>query len=124
METDPQRPLQLKDKTASILLAVLSGPWTWVYTYKKDGVKFWIGLSIQLICVVAIIIFLRELYATVDVVLESSEDADLTSFENWSLFLRIATLLGSLGVWTWAIVDVLRKPEAWYKHYPHFPEEG
>ncbi len=125
MEADSQRPLQPKDKTASILLAALLGPWTWVYTYEKDKVKFWISLSIQLICVIAIVIFLRELYAAADAIgIGSSEDTDLTGFESWSPFLQIAVLLGGLGTWAWAIIDVVRKPETWYKRYPNFTEQG
>jgi len=37
-----------KDKTASILLAVFLAFWTWLYTYKKDGWKFWLGLALTL----------------------------------------------------------------------------
>jgi predicted amidophosphoribosyltransferase len=33
-----------KSKVASVLLAVFLGFWTWLYTYKKDGWKFWVGL--------------------------------------------------------------------------------
>ena len=125
MEADSQRPLKPKDKTASILLAALLSSWTWVYTYEKDKVKFWIALSIQLIGVVAIIIFLRELYAAADTIgAGSSEDTDLTGFESWSPFLQIAVLLSSLSIWAWAIIDVVRKPKTWYKRYPNFPKQG
>jgi hypothetical protein len=31
-------------KGAAILLAVFLSFWTWVYTYKRDAAKFWIGL--------------------------------------------------------------------------------
>lgn len=34
----------LKSKTVAVLLAVFLSFWTWIYTYKKDAVKFWIGL--------------------------------------------------------------------------------
>jgi hypothetical protein len=32
----------------SVLLAVFLSFWTWLYTYKKDAVKFWIGLVVGL----------------------------------------------------------------------------
>ena len=35
-----------KDKVAAILLAVFLGFWTWLYTYKKDAWKFWVGLAL------------------------------------------------------------------------------
>jgi predicted amidophosphoribosyltransferase len=33
-----------KDKSIAVLLAVFLGCWTWVYTYKRDSTKFWVGL--------------------------------------------------------------------------------
>lgn len=33
-----------KTKTTAILLAIFLSFWTWVYTYKKDMWKFWVGL--------------------------------------------------------------------------------
>ena len=36
-----------KDKSIAVLLAVFLGCWTWVYTYKRDVTKFWIGLAIE-----------------------------------------------------------------------------
>jgi len=36
-----------KSKTVAILLAIFLSFWTWVYTYKKDCSKFWIGLLIS-----------------------------------------------------------------------------
>ena len=35
-----------KSKTTSVLLAVFLGPWAWLNTYKRDSVKFWIGLVV------------------------------------------------------------------------------
>ncbi|MDD4859723.1 MAG: hypothetical protein PHR56_05910 [Dehalococcoidales bacterium] len=36
-------PLQ-KDERAAALIALFAGPWTWIYTYKKDWWKFWSAL--------------------------------------------------------------------------------
>jgi len=33
-----------KNKQTAVLLAVFLGCWTWLYTYKRDATKFWIGL--------------------------------------------------------------------------------
>lgn len=52
MNTPPQQamayPVERKDKTAAILLAVFLGFWTWLYTYKKDAWKFWLCLGLHL----------------------------------------------------------------------------
>lgn len=37
-----------RDKSVAILLAILLGPWTWLYTYKQDYRKFWPAISIGL----------------------------------------------------------------------------
>lgn len=35
-----------KDRTIAIILAVLFGFWTWVYTYQVDSWKFWVNLAV------------------------------------------------------------------------------
>lgn len=37
-----------KNRTTAIVLAVFLSFWTWLYTYKKDSTKFWIGLGVSL----------------------------------------------------------------------------
>jgi hypothetical protein len=68
-------------KGAAILLAVFLSFWTWVYTYKRDAAKFWIGLVVgfvgALLTVVLIgfvIIFGVWLWAVIDTATKS---------ENW-----------------------------------------
>ena len=34
-----------KSKVISVLLAVFLSFWTWLYTYKFDKYKFWVGLA-------------------------------------------------------------------------------
>ena len=38
-----------RNKGIAILLAVFLSFWTWVYTYKKDATKFWIGLVLAVV---------------------------------------------------------------------------
>jgi len=77
-----------KSKTASVLLAVFLSFWTWLYTYKKDTWKFWVGLGIVVLTVILRI-------ARPD--------------RGW-LFL-------ALGIWVWAIIDVSIKKDEWYHSY-------
>ena len=37
-----------KNKTTAVLLAIFLAPFNWLYTYKKDAVKFWIGLIFEI----------------------------------------------------------------------------
>lgn len=39
---------QNKSKTAAVLLAVFLSFWTWLYTYKRDYAKFWVGMGLQI----------------------------------------------------------------------------
>jgi hypothetical protein len=37
-----------KDRVVAILLAVFLSFWTWLYTYRRDAWKFWLGLALTL----------------------------------------------------------------------------
>lgn len=38
-----------KTKSTALILAVLFGFWTWLYTYREDGWKFWLNLILSVI---------------------------------------------------------------------------
>jgi len=38
-----------KDKTIAVVLAVFLGLWTWLYTYRIDGWKFWLNLGLSIV---------------------------------------------------------------------------
>lgn len=80
-----------KSKTASVLLAVFLAFWTWLYTYKKDAWKFWVGLGLSILLIIIGI-------ATAG-----------TSY--------VVTWIISLGIWIWAIVDAAVKNSEWYNSY-------
>jgi hypothetical protein len=41
-----------RSKGAAVLLAIFLTFWTWVYTYKRDAWKFWLGLILSIVGVV------------------------------------------------------------------------
>ena len=45
----PQTTQPVKSKAVAVILAVLFSFWTWCYTYKRDYVKFWVGLGVSLL---------------------------------------------------------------------------
>jgi hypothetical protein len=47
----PSAPAIVKNKTTAVLLAVFLGFWTWVYTYQKDAVWFWLNLVLSVFTV-------------------------------------------------------------------------
>jgi len=40
---------QGRSKTTAVVLAVLFGFFAWLYTYEKDGTKFWINLGLTVV---------------------------------------------------------------------------
>jgi hypothetical protein len=80
-----------KSKVAAILLAVFLAFFTWLYTYKKDAWKFWVGVAIA-----AFIFFLN-----------------IITFGIAGLF----TWIFSFGVWLWSVIDTAGKSNEWYNKY-------
>jgi predicted RNA-binding Zn-ribbon protein involved in translation (DUF1610 family) len=79
-----------KSKATSVLLAVFLGWWTWLYTYKKDAWKFWIGLCVVIVGGILLLIGSPSFY----------------------LIIGIGSLL-----WIWAVVDTATKSDEWYKSF-------
>ena len=107
----PPRP---KSKTAAVLLAVFLSFWTWVYTYRKNTWKFWVGLVVSL---PAFVVF------NIGVIPHNSVEYDangnylgLGGFR-FSNNILVPALLVILGVWIWAIIDVFLKHQDWYLTY-------
>jgi len=78
-----------KSKTASILLAVFLAFWTWLYTYRKDAWKFWVGLAVAIVTAILTAVTL-------------------------GMSLPFSWIFG-LGVWIWAIADTASKKDEWYR---------
>ena len=80
-----------KNKVLSILLAIFFGNWTWLYTYREDGTKFWVTLAVLVVGFILAI-------ATLGI----------------GFFLYIPA---SLAIWIWAIADTVSRSDAWYLNY-------
>jgi len=80
-----------RSKTVAIMLAVLFGPWTWLYTYKLDKKKFWAGILLWL-------------YAPVVKVVSN---------------ISIISLV-TIGFWFFAIVQAIIRPKCFYDQYPFY----
>jgi len=80
-----------KSKVASVLLAVFLGFWTWLYTYREDGWKFWVGLGVSIGNFVLTLLTL-------------------------GIWVLVAIPAG-LGIWIWSIVDTAVKTDDWYASY-------
>lgn len=97
-----------KSKTAAILLAGLFGFWTWLYTYKRDRAKFWVGLSVTLIGSIAEVASAPAGRSPFDFTRGGAQPDN-----PWLWIGAIA----SLAIWTWAVVDAVAKNQHWYETY-------
>jgi hypothetical protein len=94
---------QGKSKVIAVLLAVFLSSFGWLYTYKKNGRKFWLG---------SILSGLPILVATFFLVFYVS-DAKLLP-DQLLIFLAYAL---PISVWVWAIIDNLARRSEWYNGY-------
>jgi uncharacterized membrane protein YczE len=92
-----------KSKTTSVLLAVFLGGWTWLYTYKKDAWKFWVGLGLGV---------LQALFYFAYLGARNSFDSNQNAYLGWWFIFLV-------GIHVWAIIDVSVKNESWYRSYPN-----
>lgn len=84
----------VKSKTAAVVLAVFFGYWSWVYTYGRNGFKFWVSFAGIPAVVFTIAHFLN-------------------SYGNLFVFMGFA------AIWIWAISDNAVRPNSFYENYPN-----
>lgn len=104
-----------KSKTTAVLLAVFLSYWTWLYSYKIDAAKFYVGLGLNLVLGLGFIVVLGGLWLEIDAFGSSVyAEADLLYLFFFSDPLRVIyvwlTYFVSLVVWVWAIISAARKP--------------
>ncbi len=82
--------MEAKSKTTAVLLAVFLCPATWLYTYRKDGAKFWAWAGIVIAA-----LFLG------------------------AVAPAVASITGMMGLafYVWTIVGVAKRPMSWYASY-------
>jgi RNA polymerase subunit RPABC4/transcription elongation factor Spt4 len=98
-----------KSKTTAVLMAVFLGAWTWVYTWKVNAKKFWIGLGLW---VIEIIVFI--VGASSDAAKLVCNPAGTCSIRTGSSGLILFAWLIGFGVWLWAVIDTSTKNQAYY----------
>jgi hypothetical protein len=101
-----------KSKTAAILLAVFLGFWTWLYTYKKDGWKFWVSLALTLTGMIVMAYTTINMITSRDELAISSEPVTAW-FSAWIIAYIITGAL-----WIWGIIDTATKKAVWFEKYP------
>jgi hypothetical protein len=111
-------PQHSKSKVASILLAVFLTFWTWLYTYKKDGWKFWTGLGISLACGIVTTVIITVKTSSLNGFNGSIDESVVTDLLVQLMTVFVISSLVSFGLWIWAVVDSAIKKNEWYSDYP------
>ncbi len=92
-----------KHKGVALLLAVIAGYWTWAYTYREDGSRFWASNGILLGAFVFSV--QRSLKASI-------EHGGENFIISYSVFFLVLAL-----IWLTAIGQAMMRPRRWYKEY-------
>jgi hypothetical protein len=104
-----------KSKTVSVVIAVFFGFWSWLYTYRRDQIKFWIFLGILITMWISYIGYacssVAETLTDYNFNMASYE-SNIHTFSNW-IFAVVA-----IG-WFWALIDAVRRPTGFYLNYPN-----
>jgi hypothetical protein len=102
-----------KNKTAAVLLAVFLSFWTWLYTYRREGWKFWVSLALtsaSMLVMALATFFIMTSYNNIPLPTDP--------FTAWLLAWIIAYTI-AIGLWVWAIVDTSVKNNDWFNNYPN-----
>ena len=78
-KTAPSHP---KSKTKAVWLVVLFGIFGWLYTYKKDAVKFWVSLPICIVLLCLVVGLVLNLGFTIWAIVSVSR-RDRSFYENY-----------------------------------------
>ena len=119
-----------KSKTTAVVLAVFLSFWTWLYTFKVNKTKFFIGLGVGFVAWIMQIASLLLTADNLDYYAACIDDAvyngadSLGALAECSLYqpdYTLAFLAGfiTFGIWLWAVIDNARKPASFYLEYPN-----
>jgi hypothetical protein len=121
-----------KTKSTAVLLAVLLGYWTFVYSYKADKWKFWGWLAFSMtvpVCGFVLLISFKNVYGWPDAFSLGLYFSDLLAgspesqggnywsrsffpIVNWSL---LATIMTATMSWSGAVIKTLRRPWTFFE---------
>ena len=116
-----------KSKTTAVVLSVFLSFWSWLYTFKINKTKFFIGLGAGF---VAWIMQITSLLLNADDIDYYAGCIDyygadlvqaLAECASYQPDYTLAFLAGSItfGIWLWALIDNARKPAGFYQDYPN-----
>jgi len=98
-----------KSKNIAVLISIFLGPFTWLYTHRKDAWKASLGLGIT---VSLIIIWIITNISRVRYLAAKPPEVMYEGYE--IIALIIFTLPVFFGIWLWAVIDTISKNRDWF----------
>ena len=105
-----------KSKSVAIICAIFLGPWTWLYTYKRNKVKFWVTVPIYFILVVAYITAVSRTVTSCPAF--NTSNCPYSGDAAISAIILLILSLTSLASWLWALIDSIVASVDFYRYYP------
>ena len=106
---DVQRP---KSKTVAVLLAVFLGFWSWLYTYRQNAGRFWLGLAVCFPCL--FFVFIGFDPVIIGLAIGSIKILGYRGSFAVDLWVFVAILA---AFWIWSILDTAIKDRNWYSSH-------
>lgn len=106
--------LSPKSKTVAVVLAIFFGFWSWLYTFRKDQLKFWIFLGILITMGIGYISYACSSVAST----LTDPYFNMNNYEsNINTFANLIWVVSIIG-WFWSLIDSIRRPLNFYLNYP------
>ena len=100
-----------KIKTVAIVLAFFFSFWAWLYTYKRNSLKFWITLGALAVLYVS---YISYACSNIAMAFDVNSNAPVADYSGFTILFYIA----SFGIWLWVLIDSWTKPQSFYINYP------
>lgn len=106
------------NKTTAILLAVFLGPWTWIYTWRRDRRKFFFGLVVP-VFMFALIFIVASGGHEVFVCNQQTRTCRNQPSNLGSIVVTVLFFfLVNFAFWLWAVVQACVRSDYFYAAYP------
>ena len=126
-QSQPLNYVSGKSKTTAVLLAVFLGFWSWLYTFKVDKSKFFIGLVLYVVTTIFIISWLGKWAMAQSAYLQCVSDNWYSDYGDAStcdptagLFTPTNLMAVAIGFgnWLWTVIDQSRRPSEFFENFP------
>ena len=105
-----------RKKEVAVILAVFFSAWSWLYTYRQNVTKFWVGLGVAMLNSFLLVSTFGQLFFGPAFFPVASPLVPM-GFDLQSVLW--AHLLPNLAIWIFSIVDNARKPPEFFSNYPN-----